>query len=303
MKSTWILGIVTVLVLSACNIESTSEVPVSTITASPEVTVSSIQVAESSTPDLSHTSEPSLTPDVSSQPCSVKHGKVDIFSISKRDQVITGQIYTPPCYQEYSDQEYPSLYLLHGATETDQQWEELGVFNIADELIFSGEIPPLIIILPKEKSWISLPDNPFGNQLIKDLLPWVDAEYRTSTTREDRAIGGLSRGGNWAVRLGLLYWGQFGSIGAHSTPLFVGDLELLPGWIETIPASKFPRIYLDIGRDDNDLSKASAFEEELIKLEIPHSWHLFPGTHNESYWQEHIKEYLLWYGSGWRELQ
>ena len=306
MRSARICGIVTVLVLTACSVESTSEVPVSPIPGSPQVTESelssSIPVVESATPDLSLTSEPSLTPDPS-EPCLERHGRVESFSISKREQEITGHIYTPPCYSGNQDHRYPSLYLLHGATETDQQWEELGVFDIADKLISSGEIPPLIIILPREKSWISLPDNPFGNQLIKDLLTWVDGEYRTSTAREHRAIGGLSRGGNWAVRLGLLYWGQFGSIGAHSTPLFVGDLELLSGWIETIPVSKIPRIYLDIGRHDKDLTKSSAFEEELIKLKIPHSWHLFPGTHNESYWQEHLEEYLLWYSSGWSELQ
>ena len=305
MKPLWICGFIAVLVLTACSVDPTSEVPVSTILDFPELKGSEIPPTisvESATPGLIRTSEPTLTPVASLEICSEIQGKVESFSISKREQEITGQIYTPPCYTNYPDQRYPTLYLLHGATETDQQWEDLGVVKLANELISSSEIPPMIIIMPREMSWISLPDNPFGDQLIKDLLPWVDGEYRTLAAREYRAIGGLSRGGNWAVRLGLLYWAQFGSIGAHSTPLFVGDLEHIPQWVESIPFSKFPRIYLDIGKDDNDLSKASTFEEELIKLGFPHSWHLFTGTHNESYWQEHLREYLFWYSSGWNEL-
>ena len=306
LKSVWKLGVAAALILSACSAETRGEIPVTTIPGSPALmasgTSSSTIDKKPSTPDLIPSAEPSLSPATTAEPCLEEHGKLQAFSIAKRGQEITGQIYTPPCYGDNQEQRYPSLYLLHGATETDQQWGELGLFDLADELISSGEIPPLIIILPREKSWIPLPDNPFGEQLIKDLLPWVDGEYQTLAASEYRAIGGLSRGGNWAVRLGLLYWGQFGSIGAHSTPLFIGDLERIPEWIGSIPVSKTPRIYLDIGGDDNDLSQASAFEEELIRLEIPHTWHLFPGTHNESYWQDHLAEYLLWYSSGWRDM-
>jgi enterochelin esterase-like enzyme len=293
-----------VLVLTACNGRLTvtlpSPIPAALGLEDSETTASKI-TPESAIPDPTQSPIPSISVISTPAACLENHGSVEEFSITRRDQEITGRIYTPPCYSSFPDLKYPSLYLLHGATETDQQWEDLGVFGLADELITKDVISPLIIVLPREKSWIPLPDNPFGDQLVKDLIPWVDGTYQTIPAREYRAIGGLSRGGNWAVRLGFLHWGIFGSVGAHSTPLFIGDLERIAGWIEAIPGSKIPRIYLDIGADDNDLQDAVAFEEQMLQLNIPHTWHLYPGSHTESYWQDHLEDYLLWYSSGWQE--
>jgi len=151
-------------------------------------------------------------------PCLDEVGLIQLFSIpvSRTQDEISGRIYTPPCYSTDLDQNYPTLYLLHGATETDRQWEELGVDKLADTLISHDDFPPLIIIMPREDSWIPLPENQFGDHLVKDLIPWVDANYRTLADREYRAIGGLSRGGNWAVRIGLLNWALFEAVGALS---------------------------------------------------------------------------------------
>ena len=305
MKSPWLLGVVITLVLGAC-----SPVPVNGIT-SPEVSTTPEETLEFTDTPISEkkaplsTNEedlfPSPTPSQTPDPCKEESGFVEPFSITRRELELTGRIYTPPCYGDDTDQEYPVLVLLHGATANDSQWEDLGVFTLADELQASGMIPPLIIVLPKEKSWIPLPDNTFGDQLIKDLIPWLDGEYQTRAAREYRAIGGLSRGGNWAVRLGFLHWGLFGSIGAHSTPLFRGDVDRIAGWQEAIPESKIPRIYIDIGRDDTNLPDTAEFAEMLLDHEIPHSWHLFPGTHDDIYWGEHLREYLFWYSSGWGE--
>jgi enterochelin esterase-like enzyme len=226
---------------------------------------------------------------------------MQIFTVTNpwTEEDISGRVYTPPCYGEDPDQEYPTLYLLHGAIATDQQWDELGIDEAADQLIARGDIPPLLIILPKEDTWISLPENPFGNQIVTDLVPWVDTHYQTAADRQYRAIGGLSRGGNWAVRIGFLHWALFGTIGAHSTPLFFGDLDRLPNWFEGIPPSKIPRIYLDIGKDDNNREDATAFAAKLSTLGIPHTWQVSPGLHDESYWGSHLEEYLLWYSAEW----
>ncbi len=223
------------------------------------------------------------------------------YEIPWQDETLTGRIYTPPCYGQDPDRRYPTLYLLHGATETDQQWDDLGVDELADELITGGEIPPLIIVMPREITWLSLPDDPFGDQLVQVVIPWVERRYQADPNRGDRAVGGLSRGGNWAIRLGLLHWGLFGSLGGHSAPLFYGDLKRVPGWLEGIPAEKIPRIYLDIGEGDKNLDEARAFRDILLAEGIEPEWHLNPGLHNEAYWRSHLKEYLLWYSSGWKD--
>jgi len=307
LKYSWLAGWLFILVLSACVRGETigKQKPV-TPTSSSEQTTKDVLPTNNA---LEHPlKDPTGTPEITSatpiseeNPCREEWGSVQQFTLQifRTEDKIRGRIYTPPCYGMDPDQVYPTLYLFHGATSADQQWDDLGVDERADQLISQGEISPLIIIMPEEKSWISFPENPFGDYIVKDLIPWVDKNYQTLADRKYRAIGGLSRGGNWAVRIGFLHWGLFGSVGAHSTPLFIGDLERIPGWFEVIPESKIPRIYLDIGVDDNDRDDAEAFGSLLSELGIAYSWNLSPGLHEKSYWQSHLDEYLIWYSTGW----
>ncbi len=227
-------------------------------------------------------------------------GNVFEYVIPGENEDLLGRIYLPPCYDDF-DQRYPVLYILHGDTETDQQWDDLGLDEWADNLIMGNEIHPLIIVMPRESTWIDLPENPFGDQLVKTVIPWIDKNYRTLPDRHYRAVGGLSRGGNWAVRVGLLHWGLFGSIGAHSTPLFFGDLNRIESWIEVIPSAMLPRIMIDIAEGDNQLVESNEFHQQLIELDVPVEHHLYPGLHNDSYWRAHLDEYLRWYSAGWTE--
>lgn len=235
------------------------------------------------------------------QGCGEARGAVQPYQITWQGEVLTGRIYIPACFGQDPDRSYPALYLLHGATETDQQWEDLGVGAVADALIARGSIPPLLIVMPREDTWLPLRENPFGDQLVQAVIPWVETTYQAVPDRQHRAVGGLSRGGNWAVRLGLLHWGLFGSLGGHSAPLFIGDLAKVPGWLEAIPLEKVPRIYLDIGEDDRDLSQAEAFRAALQAAGIDPDWHLNPGLHDEAYWRSHLEDYLLWYSAGWSD--
>jgi enterochelin esterase-like enzyme len=290
-------GLVFIFLLSACSglMTAGEESPLPT---SP-MPIFTAPAATEEIPEITETAIPSTT--AQDQSCSEASGEIETYEIPWRDELLTGRIYLPPCYGSDPEREYPTLYMLHGATETDQQWDDLGLDEWADTLILEKEISPLIIIMPREITWIILPENPFGDHLITAVIPWIDGNYQTLGNRDYRAIGGMSRGGNWAIRLGLLHWGLFGSIGAHSTPLFIGDLKRVPGWIEIIPASQIPRILMDIGEDDNNLADAQALHESLLDLDLPHEWRLYPGLHDEHYWRSHLEEYLKWYSEGWTE--
>jgi enterochelin esterase-like enzyme len=93
----------------------------------------------------------------------------------------------------------------------------------------------------------------------------------------------------------------FSALGAHSLPVFWEDTSRVHGWLQEIPTSDLPRILLDIGDRDRPEILASArwFEEMLTKKDIPHEWYLFPGYHEEKYWQAHLADYLRWYSAGW----
>jgi enterochelin esterase-like enzyme len=295
-------GLLILLLLSACAGDQQTQEILSSPLAQEEKhsTVLPSQIITQTPVIISGSPPPSLQPQ--SLECLDQSGSIIRYQIAENVAELSGTIYLPPCYGMDPEQRYPTLYLLHGTTETDQQWGTLGIKKVADRLIAGSSIPPMIIVMPLELTWVELPENPFGNYLVAELIPWIDHEYLTLTDRENRAIGGLSRGGNWAVRIGLLHWGLFDSIGAHSTPLFYGDLNRMPGWIEGIPVARLPRIYLDIGRDDTNLEAAENFLEILSELEVPYSWIINPGLHDEIYWSDHLEEYLLWYGSGWQDL-
>ncbi len=208
---------------------------------------------------------------------------------------IQAKIYTPPCYDRSI--QYPSLYMLHGMTYLDDQWVSLGLIDAADSLIASGQIAPMIIVLPQEdQSMADSNTSSFGVALIKEVVPWVDQYFATCRDRTCRAIGGLSRGGNWAVRVGLTYWQTFGAIGAHSTPLFYNDLGRLSYMIKKIPdKALIPQIYIDMGDDDDHRDAARLFDAELTRLKVPHEYHVFNGYHDEDYWSAHVEDYLIWY--------
>lgn len=210
-------------------------------------------------------------------------------------------VYLPPCYDELLRNEYPVLYLIHGQNYDHLQWRNLGITETADRLIARGEIPPLIIIMPRDRNWAQPTEDNFGAVLINELIPTIDRNYRTINNREHRAVGGLSRGAGWAVHLGLSEWTYFGSLGAHSLPVFWTDTGRIREWLDAIPPRLLPRIFMDIGDRDRPQILASAiwFEEVLTEKGIPHEWYLYPGYHEEAYWKEHLEEYLSWYTAEW----
>ena len=170
----------------------------------------------------------------------------------------------------------------------------------ADQLISTGTISPLIIVMPQESNYLEDPQiSKYGYAFVDELLPWVDANYPTIPGRQTRAIGGLSRGAGWAMRLGLINPDLFGSIGGHSLAQFKGDYFSVPRWRSRTSDENLPRIYLDIGLLDFVKDTARVFETRLSEYSYPHEWHLNTGSHTEVYWSEHVDEYLIWYNQAW----
>ena len=212
------------------------------------------------------------------------------------------RVYLPPCYDFDTEARYPVLYLLHGQSFKDDQWDRLGADEALDALIADGEARPFIIVMPKESNYmIDQWTSKYGPALAEELVPWIDAHYRTQAERGKRAIGGLSRGAAWAMRTGLIYWDVFGAIGGHSLAPFRGDFNESPFWFQKIPADQLPRIWIDVGSMDFIADAAKVFAGRLEDYDIPFEWHVFDGAHVESYWSAHVKDYLRWYAQGWND--
>jgi enterochelin esterase-like enzyme len=151
-------------------------------------------------------------------------------------------LYTPPGYDKDPETRFPVLYLQHGAGEDERAWSNQGRVNfILDNLIAAGKAKPMIVAMecgyavkkggkPVQLPWGSSPDKmeeafrllsgDFGELLLQDLVPFVDANYRTLPDRGHRALAGLSMGGIETLQVGLGHLDQFAYLGAFSAPSF-----------------------------------------------------------------------------------
>lgn len=252
-------------------------------------------------PTLRATSTPAPSPTVTATapPCTASPGVLHNVTLPSA-AIPRFQIYLPPCYQSEPNRHFATLYLFHGATYDDGQWPRLGVIETANRLIAEKEIPPFLIVMPYDRaSWRNPKDDLFDQVVLTDLIPYVDAHYRTLPNRRYRAIGGLSRGAGWALRLGLTRPDLFGLIGLHSPVVFYQDQFQIKEWLGNLPVEARPDIYLDIGQNDKERGSAAQLVSLLEEAQIPHTWQPDDGAHDEAYWKTHVEDYLRWYGAHW----
>lgn len=135
----------------------------------------------------------------------VPHGHVDeiLFPSKSTNSSKRAFVYTPPGYDKESSKRFPVLYLQHGYCENETSWPSQGRANfIMDNLIAEGNAKPFIIVMTygmtNEIEFGGLRDfdiKPFQTVLIDELIPYIDANYRTLANQENRAMAGLSMGG------------------------------------------------------------------------------------------------------------
>ncbi len=242
---------------------------------------------------------PTMTPPPTPLTCLTQPGRVEEGLLETTNPPQAYFIYLPPCYDEKSGQRYPVLYLLHGQTYTADQWIRLGAVTVLDTLILSGDTQPFIIVFPDDRYWNLPPGAGFGQRLVDDLIPYIDSTYLTLPDRNHRAIGGMSRGAGWALRLGFTRWDLFSVIGLHSLAVLQKDASKIGDWIGDIPPSLEPSIFMDIGNDDQELAMAISVEAQFTENGLAHEWHRYSGAHTEEYWSAHVDEYIDWYAERW----
>ncbi|MBN1536424.1 MAG: esterase family protein [Anaerolineales bacterium] len=265
------------------------------------ITLTPVTLTPTLTPSITPTQ--TVTPTLTPLACWGESGRNETGEIDAESlrQPLEYLVHLPPCYDHQSERSYPVLYLIHGQSYDQFQWQRLGASEVMDELSASGEITPFIIVMPRDRLWEPPNIDLFGQVVVEELIPYIDDHYRTIPVREFRAIGGLSRGAGWSVHLGIMEWELFGALGAHSLAAFDIDAMHLRQWLKEIPVESLPRIYVDIGDKDrpNIMRSALWFEEMLTDENIPHVWNLYQGYHSEEYWSAHIEEYIRWYAEDW----
>jgi enterochelin esterase-like enzyme len=216
-------------------------------------------------------------------------------------------VYTPPDYDRNARARYPVLYLQHGGGEDETGWVKQGNANfILDNLIAAGRAVPMIVVM--DNGYATRPgvplslqgDNQAGNAfeqvVINDLIPLIDASYRTRTNREHRAIAGLSRGSGQALQIGFAHLDRFSWLGAFSTGALrdVDPAKAYGGIFND--AAAFNRqvrlLWLGAGTAEAHYTWVKPLHERLVQMGIRSEFYASPGTaHEWQTWRRDLNEF------------
>jgi len=175
----------------------------------------------------------------------VPHGKVQqiLFSSKSTNTSRRAFVYTPPGYDKDQSQRYPVLYLQHGWGEDETAWSNQGHANlIMDNLIAEGKIKPFLIVMTygmtneiKFGGLRNFDIKPFQTVLVEELIPYVDANFRTLPDQLHRAMAGLSMGGMETKTITTANLDEFAYIGLFSGGTFsMDDVNKTPGFKEKV---------------------------------------------------------------------
>jgi len=225
-------------------------------------------------------------------------------------------IYLPPSYESQPERRFPVVYELHGAGGQYTEWTTYGLPQTAGEMMESGELTEFIIVMPEGGTgyWangLGGDGEPWADYLLDDVVPYVDATYRTIPDAADRAIGGLSRGGFGALYLAFTHPSVFSIVAANS-PALPGNAASIEG--TSVPEDEFgafdpvelagnlngetaPHIWLDIGDLDDWEPGVTLLDAVLSEQGVDHELSIADGGHTQEYWAARTPDYLRFYSS------
>ena len=255
-------------------------------------------------------------------------GKV-IDQLSLKSKILNSDrkyaIYLPGDY-DYSNREYPVLYLLHGGGDDHTGWVQFGeVKSIADKTNREGISTSMIIVMPDaqtgKKGYFNDIDNNWNYEdfFFQEFIPFIEKKYRIKSEKRYRAIAGLSMGGGGSFLYALRHPEMFssscplsGDMGEISYSEFYNKNKEKYGKYrrekvfnyysnhnalsviqnQTIENLKSVRWYIDCGDNDFLYEGNSMVHIALKKRGVPHEYRVRDGAHNWTYWRSALPEVL-----------
>ena len=245
----------------------------------------------------------------------IQHGEMttvpyDSKTLGTRRQMV---VYTPVGYS--TDRKYPVLYLLHGIGGNDREWQRAcRADNVLDNLIADGKIQPMIVVFPNGNANVTANTEgggrgagmgggarggaggrgdfggwgtPFENDLIKDIIPYIESHYSVYTDREHRALAGLSMGGGQSLNIGLANLGTFAWVGGFSSaPNTKSPAELVPD--PAAVKAKLKLLWVACGNRDGLIRISQGVHNYLKEKVVPHIWHIDGNAHDGTEWANNL---------------
>ena len=199
------------------------------------------------------------------------------------------RVYTPPGYS--ADRKYPVLYLQHGLGNTSTEWTQRARAPIIiDNLLADKKVVPFVIVFPSGNATATPADEkqgdrtqasygtPYENDLLNDIIPFVESHYSVFTDREHRAIAGMSMGSGQALNIGLSHLDRFAWIAAvAAAPNTRPPAELVP---DPAALKSLKLLWLSVGNHDNLLRVSRGVHEYLNEKGVTHIWRVDTNGHD-----------------------
>src|SRR5690606_22938218 len=228
----------------------------------------------------------------------ISHGKIDTISYDSKTVGTKRKalIYTPPGFSK--SKKYPVLCLLHGIGGDEKEWLNGGQPQvILDNLYADGKLEPMIVVMPNGRAMkddraggnIMEPTRvaafaTFEQDLLNDLIPFIEKKYLVLKDRENRAIAGLSMGGGQSLNFGLGNLDTFAWVGGFSSaPNPKAPEELVPDPARAAEMLKL--LWISCGDQDQLLGFSKRTHEYLRNQGVPHVYYLEAGGHDFKVWK------------------
>jgi enterochelin esterase-like enzyme len=230
----------------------------------------------------------------------VERGKIETaeYDSSTVGAKRKARVYTPPGYSK--DKKYPVLYLLHGIGGDENEWPRGGAPDaILDNLYAEKKAVPMIVVMPNGRSSKDMTGRDpipkqspafaaFEQELLTDLIPFIEKTYPVKPDRESRAIAGLSMGGGQSLNFGLGNLNTFAWVGGFSSaPNTKRPQELIKDPAEA--ARKLRLLYVACGDKDGLLRISQNVHTMLDENKVPHVYRVIPGgQHDFKVWKSDL---------------
>jgi enterochelin esterase-like enzyme len=207
-------------------------------------------------------------------------------------------VYTPPDYDAQTTARFPALYLQHGSGDNQATWVAHGKAHwTLDNLIAQGRAKPMVVVMMDGHA--SVPGGGgqnntelFERDLLEEVLPFVEANYRVKADPASRGIVGLSMGGGQSLTIGLNHAAKFAWVGGFSSA--VPSKETLASALNDVSATnrKLKLLWIACGKDDFLLKRNEDFIALLKEKQLKHEWLLTDGNHSWPVWRKYLGDFL-----------
>ena len=220
-------------------------------------------------------------------------------------------VYTPYGYNKGTTK-YPVLYLLHGAGGDEDVLSTMGrTCQIMDNLIEKGLAKPMLVVMPNgnptqqaarttmlpevpiDRNAPNYDPNGYVNSIVKDIVPYIESNYRVIANPNSRALAGLSMGAGHTISCTNLYPGFFSYICPLSNGIRVTD-ENKATYEEQFKALKkagYKLYWIGCGEDDFLIESARTLDATLTSLGLKHTFYVNSGGHTWTNWRIYLNKF------------